>query len=281
MDSDPTDRGHTRVRPRTRTVSVAELVSRQSGPVRALLPGAAPGRHEQQPDTLGHDTVLHPDPPALPRPLRMAGALMSVLLLCGGVTLTSLILQRSPTNSPAPPASRATPITGAQALRPDLLHRARLPFTAARPPPRESGQLRLEDLLGMPPAEAGANPRLGQANPLAGSTKSAVLLITEFHRLLGTDPGRAMTLVSPELITAQRAEVVRAWRALRSVRTQRIHSRRNGAVVATLTAEHPDGRRIMLRHEFTVDVGTRPYIVDTELLAARHTYPGPRKQAPE
>ncbi|MDR7302571.1 hypothetical protein [Haloactinomyces albus] len=274
MNSDPTERGRSRARTRSRNVSVAELIGRHPGPVRSLLPGSEPGRHEQQheqqPGTHGRGTVPHPDPPSPPRTLRTAGALLGVLLLCGGMTLTSLILQRSPASSPAVPGARAEPVTGAQALRPDLLHRAR-PFTVARPPARESGQLRLEDLLGPPPPKAESDVGLGQANPLAGSTRSAILLITNFHRLLGTDPDRAMALVSPELITTQRAEIVRAWQALKSVRTQRIHSRQDGAVVATLTAEHPDGRHIMLRHVFTVDEGTHPYIVDIELLAARHT----------
>ncbi|RCW46678.1 hypothetical protein DFQ14_10114 [Halopolyspora algeriensis] len=270
MDSDFPGRGRTHGR--RRPLDAAELIDHRTGPVRKAPTDAGTGRHARQPGTSGeHDTATLPQPPSPPRALHVTGVLLTVLALCGGTATTSLILQRSSTNSPARPAVRAEPITGAQALRPDLLHSVRLPLAAERHSGRESGSLRLDDLLGRSHPEPGSAHGLGQANPLAGTPRSAALLVTEFHRLLGTDPGRAMGLVSPELLATQRTDVVQAWHALDSVRTQGTRPRRDGSVVATLTAEHPDGRRVVLRHLFTVNMGTSPYITGIELLAAKHT----------
>lgn len=275
--ADPDRPGRTRSRARARSVGVTELLHRRPEEVRASQPESGPGRHEQRPAGSGHGTFPRPEPPPLSRTLRVTAALMGTVLLGIGTTLTSLILHGPPPGSAGAPIAQAPPVTGAQALRPDLLHRGPRPFTAgpdfARPPGQ---QLDLDDLLGAPrpgtapPRDTAAMSGLSQANPLAGSTESAVQLVTEFYRLLGTDPGRAVTLVSPGLLGSQRTEIVRSWRGLTSVRVQ-VEPLEGGSVVGELTAEHPDGRRIVLRHAFTVDVGTRPYIVGVELLTARHT----------
>ncbi len=205
------------------------------------------------------------DPP-LPRRRITSGAL-GALLLCGSVVSGSAILTVSPTDSP-PPTAPPAPIGGAEALRPDLLARANWPFADNGGYARASDERPTTSVPSPAPP-----PEMWGANPRVGSADSALALVETFYRMLGNDPRRAVRLVSPEVLGAQRDRVVRSWEAVASVRPRRPHLRRDGSVVSEVVAEYPDGTRLFLRHALTVRSGPHPVIESVRLVTARRGPP--------
>lgn len=252
------------------TVTVAELIEQQPDSVRSGLSDVDDHRELTERHGESADTSRR----SLPRPHVLAAALV-VLLLCGAAVAGSAILARSSADAPRP--ARSALISGAEALRPDLLARARWPFAdnggGARPPDLP-GPPPFTGRLPTPPPASDPLSGLVEANPWVGTTESTLELVHEFYRLLDSAPERAVRLVSPEVLGAQRAEVVRSWQAIASVRTARSHVRQDGSVIAEVVAERADGTRLVLRHALTVQEGTHPEIVEVRLVSARLPPPG-------
>ncbi|MBA8822711.1 hypothetical protein FHX42_000040 [Saccharopolyspora lacisalsi] len=221
-------------------------------------PGEPPSRTHTAEDSAAE--------PPLPR-RRIATGVLGALLLCGSVVTGSAILTASPTDSP-PPTAPPAPIDGAEALRPDLLARANWPFAD------NGGYSRVSDERPTPSGPSPTHPpEMCEANPQVGSADSALALVESFYRLLGSDPRRAVRLVSPKVLGAQRDRMVRSWEELASVRPRRPHLRQDGSVVAEVVAEYPDGTRLLLRHALTVKAGPHPMIGSVRLVTARRGPP--------
>lgn len=249
-----------------RLVSVWELIRSQPESLRARLPRPGDGGSEpgQGPERA--------DPEPLRPSVRLTAAAVAVFLLFGAAAATSVALSRSPTSSPRNVAAPATPITGMPALRPDVLMTragwspAEIPDPAREPalpfplPGRPAGP---DDLVGENSAS------LLHANPSAGSVQGAVALVENFYNLLDQDPGRAATLLAPDLLGSDTEEFTRSWNALRTVRARQVRPGPNGSVIAELVATGPRGEHVVLRHRMTVeDGGTTPHIRAVELLTA-------------
>ncbi len=249
-------------------VSVAELIRRQPESLRATLPGG--GSADEGPhDPADHDAAGEPAP--VRTSVRVAAGAAAVCLLLGAASVTSVLLSRAPTSTDDSPVTRARPVAGTAALRPDVLMArvgwsptpeaapsAGLPLPGVPLPGSEPDGVRRQD-----------SASLLRANPSAGSPQGAVDLVRDFYRLLDRDPRRAAALVAPRLLGTGADEFARAWRAVESVRTHRVRPGAGGSVVAKVSATSTGGGHLVLRHELTVETSTStPRIVRAELLAA-------------
>jgi hypothetical protein len=246
-----TGRRRDRTAPGTDTITVAELIKRE------------PMSPEHQ--RLADELLKAPDPADTAPPLtsRIAFGTLGVLLLFGATAASAMIVSQ-PAAAPRPVAS-AAPIDGVLALRPDLVRDAHWPFAA-------NGGFAAAASSGGTAEEPAAAIERSAANPSAGSHESALNVVTEFYRRLERDPTAAASLVAPELLAGQHAELVRAWEAVESVQPQLL-ARSDRAVLAEVEAGYPDGHRVVLRQLLTVEPGTNPQIVGAELLSARHVAP--------
>ncbi|MCI2419416.1 hypothetical protein MOQ72_18400 [Saccharopolyspora sp. K220] len=232
------------------TVTVAELIKRQP-----MSP-----EHEQLADQLLR--TAEPTDSTPPLGTRIALCTLGVLLLLGATAASGMIIAE-PVGTPRQ-ASSATPIKGALALRPDLVRDARWPFTA-------NGGFAAAADSGPTDAAPEAAER-SAANPAAGSDESAINVVTEFYRDLEQDPTTAASLVAPELLAGQQAQLAEAWDAVQTVQPS-VRAVSAGEVLAEVEAGYPDGHRVVLRQLLTVESGTNPQIVGAELLSARHVPP--------
>ncbi|MGP4015436.1 hypothetical protein [Saccharopolyspora sp. 5N708] len=233
------------------SVTVAELIKRQP-----MSP-----EHERLADQL----LKTPEPVdgAPPLGTRIAFGAVGALLLLGAAVTSAAIIAR-PADAPRPTAP-ATPIAGALALRPDLVRDARWPFA-------DNGGF----ATAVDPASTTEEPEAAErstANPSAGSDESAINVVSEFYRDLAQDPTAAASLMAPELLAGQQAQLTEAWDAVESVQpSMRAVSDRQ--VLAEVEAGYPDGHRVVLRQLLTIESDTHPQIVGAELLSARHITPG-------
>ncbi|TWF93001.1 hypothetical protein [Saccharopolyspora dendranthemae] len=229
------------------TVTVAELIRRGPQDPDASPPAAEPCDPGATKQPLGGLVVL---------------TVLGVLLLISAAGAGALIMAK-----PAQltrPAHSAAPISGALALRPDLVLNAAWPFT---------GNGGFADTTGTDAAVLDADPDDAHlANPEAGSESTTLGLVEEFYRRAQDSPDRLGELLAPELGHAD--ELRRAWEAVDHVWLTELRRERDGSVRAQVEAEYPDGRRVMLDQHLHVSPGPLPRISGAELRTARQLPPG-------
>lgn len=173
--------------------------------------------------------------------------------------------------SPDPSARvSAGPITGAAALRPDVLAEHEWPPTGADRNGGPDGAERQPELA--PPAVPivrSAAPPADEANPAAGSDASAVRVAEEFYRRLADSPSTAPELLTPSLRGQDPGALVRAWSAADRIQ-HRVRSVAEHRAVVRLAADFPDGRHVVLHQRLSVEAGSNPRIRDAELLSGRY-----------
>ncbi|WP_157405405.1 hypothetical protein [Actinopolyspora halophila] len=198
-----------------------------------------------------------------PRSTRTTAGVLAAFLALGAAGVTGTVLSDS-ISRPSGRTDRLdeTPrsgVAGSAALRIDVLFEQ-----AGWPSPRLPAETsRLPELWTRTGAEN------SPANPSAGSMRGATGVVRDFYRLLGTDPVRALSLVSTSLTDRQRVRIAHGWRALSSVRPHEIVPTRNGEVLATVAARDDAGTSIALRYSFSVTRGSDPRISRVRLRAAR------------
>ncbi|GAB3677247.1 hypothetical protein [Saccharopolyspora tripterygii] len=232
------------------TVTVAELIRR--GP---QIPGTSPSAGD-----LGGAA----DPGSTKQPLGGLVVLtaLGVLLLISAAGAGALIMDK-PAQLPRP-AHSAAPISGALALRPDLVLDATWPFT---------GNGGFADTTGTDAAVLDTAPGDAHlANPAAGSEDTTLGLVEEFYRRALDAPDRLGELLAPELGHAD--ELRRAWEPVTGVRITELRMERDGSVRAQVEATYPDERRVLLDQHLHVSPGPLPRISGAELRAARQLPPG-------
>lgn len=249
--------------PRTGSISVADLLGGQpfsgrSGPTATSETGLPDGDAPHEPQRHTEDS------PPIHRGLRRTiGVAAIVLLLAAGTTISAMLARSTGTDDAHPRVPSA--ISGSRALRVDLLTRQAgwdPPKLTAEEPERHPTDLSLSDLLREDRAS------LLRANPSAGSSESSVRLVSEFYELLGEEPRAAVLLLHPRVSGTAESEIVAGWRALRTV-TARDVVATDGAVLGTVSARDSAGKRLVLRHSFSVTEGSEPRIARVELRAAR------------
>lgn len=229
------------------TVTVAELIRR--GP--------------QASDTNASAAELcDPGTTKQPRGGLVVLTVLGVLLLISAAGAGALIMAKPA--QLARPAHSAAPISGALALRPDLVLNAAWPF---------AGNGGFADTTGTDAAVFDADPDDAQlANPAAGSESTTLGLVEEFYRRAQDSPERLGGLLTPELGHAD--ELRRAWEPVTEVRITELRVEPDGSVRAQVEAKYPDDRRVLLDQHLHVSPGPLPRISGAELRAARQLPPG-------
>ncbi|ASU80063.1 hypothetical protein CDG81_19375 [Actinopolyspora erythraea] len=210
------------------------------------------------------------------RPVLLTAGALGTLLALGATTIFGVVLADS---TPWPPGSAGMPhrsgsasaITGSAALRVDLL------LEHADPSGRGSDGStgRPDPASGVPSSPAARSGVTGGLRPPSSSAgeEPSVGVVRDFCRLLGSEPARAMRLLSLSMTDVQRADVVRSWRGLRSVRSREVGLASGDRVVSTVAARDAAGSRIVLSYSFRVADEVNPLILSVRLDAARFHLP--------
>ncbi|SFT81553.1 hypothetical protein SAMN04487904_10959 [Actinopolyspora lacussalsi subsp. righensis] len=197
---------------------------------------------------------------------------LGALLAMGATTALGVVLSDStpPRSERKTPNRTGLPITGAAALRVDLLLER-----AGRSRALPGSSAARAELTDESTVTSSADGRTGSSRlgPPGETSVPSVRVVREFHRLLGAEPSSAVRLLSVSMTEAQRADIVRSWRALRSIRSDEISVTTSGRVVSTVAARDATGTRIALRYSFAVDDGSDPRIPRVRLDAARFREP--------
>ncbi|GAB3295381.1 hypothetical protein [Parasphingorhabdus pacifica] len=204
----------------------------------------------------------HPaSPEALPFSVRATISFLGVLVVCcAAIAICTIIAE--PRREPSASLAQPGPITGVAALHPGLLREARWPFaTTTDGPPRPGHTTSPRPQANRPV------PLAPEANPGAGSMESAGQVVADLYARLAVDPASALNLLCPEL-SAEDAELVRAWEEVEAARALRVEPQRDDAVVSAVAATYPDGARVVLRHRITVDWHRSPCVGSIEMLTA-------------
>ncbi|MEU7479404.1 hypothetical protein AB0A63_25680 [Lentzea sp. NPDC042327] len=275
-----TGRRHTRAG----SISVAELIRQQPGPMRI------PSAEEAATDALVTSLLgpTEPAPPAGPgrrrragdsRAAQVAGVLTGAIVLVSSIAGAAILAGSRPPNSGVPFTERPVALSGAQALRPDLLS-AQLPseYTPPRtapevPMPQPSALLltsptRSADPSAGPSAEPSGEP----ATPLVSTgPQPQVDVVKRFYELLTTKPGAAAKLLSPDLVGTNPREFVESWGTIRTVNVDQTSLRPNGSVLAVVSMQEWNGSWLRIEQLFWLTDTTQPRIIGTEVLSAQRS----------
>ncbi|MDI2028929.1 hypothetical protein QFW96_09920 [Saccharopolyspora sp. TS4A08] len=232
------------------TVTVAELIRR--------------GPHAPEQGLLAGDLDERPDLTSASPPLGglVALAVLGVLLLVSAAGAGALVMAK-PAQLPRPTDSAAA-ISGALALRPDLVLQAAWPF-------HDNGGFNAAT-EGSSAVVAAEPDNAHLANPAAGSAETTIGLVEDFYRRAQDAPDRLGELIAPEL--GQAEELRRAWEAVSAVRVVGLRRESDASVSAQVEAVYPDGRRVLLDQHLHVSPGPLPRIVGAELRSAHQLPPG-------
>ncbi len=276
MDRLTTGRRHARAG----SVTVTELLIRQASPARCTDSSA--GERDEITDTIPVVTapVSHRRPPARGAHFaKMASIGVASAVLCGAVTVSSMISQQRREN--AQPAVRPTvQITGDQALLPDRLGRtvAEAPAPAPAPPPVVDKPVpsATPSATSSAPPPAAPKPAGGTSG---GTTASAdtgnvdpapasdLELVREFYENLPDSPAAAFQLLSPDLLNSSLGEFLQSWSHVVAIDSVDVLQQADG-VLATVRMRLLGGGHLRIQQLLTVAESPRR-IVGVRLLSAQ------------
>lgn len=271
MQRPATGRRHTRAG----SISVAELIKQQPGPMRILsneeaatdaLVTSLLGPTENMTATT---TVI----PAVPgrrrrtkasRAAKVAGLLTGAIVLVSSVAGAAVLAGKRPANTGIPISERPVALSGASALRPDVLS-AQLPnerlvqttTTAITPMPQPSALLLETVEPATPEVSIGPQPQVD--------------VVKRFYELLTTKPNSAAKLLSPDLVGANPREFVESWGMIKTVNVDQTSVRPDGSVLAVVSMQELDGSWLRIEQIFWLTDTTQPRIVGTEVLSAQRS----------
>lgn len=276
MDRLTTGRRHVRAG----SVTVTELLVKQASPalctdsspterdditddITDVIPVIGPASHRRHPPRGAHFAKL--------ASLGVAGA-----VLCGAVTVSSLIAQQRRENA-QPQARPTAQITGDEALLPDRLDRSLPKATAPRkaPPAAVPPATRRGPASSAPAPPATHAPTSAKTNSGASvTTPSAVAdaendldLVREFYENLPDAPASAFQLLSPQLLHSGFREFLQAWSHVVSIDSLTVLQQADG-VLATVRMRLLGGGH--LRIQQLVTVAESPHrIIGVQLLSAQ------------
>ncbi|SEQ77132.1 hypothetical protein SAMN04488000_104296 [Lentzea albida] len=276
-----TGRRHTRVG----SISVAELIKQQPGPVRILSTEEAAtdalvtsllGPTENMTAT----TAVIPVTPGRRRRTKSSRTAKAASLLTGAIVLVSsvagaaVLAGNRPPNAGIPVTERAVALSGSSALRPDVLS-AQLPNerppaqttpgAAAAPMPQPS-ELLLETGAASAPASTEPSTPEVSTGPLP-----QVDVVKKFYELLTTRPGSAAKLLSPDLVGPNTADFVKSWGKIKVVNVDQTSVRPDGSVLAVVSMQEADGSWLRIEQLFWLTSTTQPRIIGTEVLSAQRS----------
>lgn len=265
-----TGRRHTR----TGSISVAELIKQQPSPMRI------PSNEEAATDALvtsllGPTENMTATTAVIPvvsgrrrrarksRAAKAAGLLTGAIVLVSSVAGAAVLAGKRPANTGIPVTERPVALSGASALRPDVLS-AQLPNentplqTAADTPlPQPSALLLETPEPATPEVSIGPQPQVD--------------VVRRFYELLTTKPNSAAKLLSPELVGANPKEFVESWGIIKTVNVDQTSVRPDGSVLAVVSMQELDGSWLRIEQLFWLTDTTQPRIIGTEVLSAQRS----------
>ncbi|MFC7617840.1 hypothetical protein ACFQV2_34965 [Actinokineospora soli] len=207
-------------------------------------------------------------PPSGRRTAKLVGLALSALTLCGTVAAAAVVSRERGSALPA----QASPITGQRALLPDELTDAVSGSLPARPtaqPPRTAAST---EIVGRAPGATGQDGTApaadGPAPPPRTDGLSDAELVTEYYRLVRSDPGNAFGLLSGTAFGADLGGFVDAWAGVTDVKLTDITTTADG-VVADVRILLASGRTLWVRQLFDVTESTPRRIAGVTLLSAQ------------
>ena len=272
-----TGRRHTRVG----SISVAELIKQQPGPVRILSTEEAAtdalvtsllGPTENMTAT----TAVIPVTPGRrrrtksSRTAKAAGLLTGAIVLVSSVAGAAVLAGNRPPNAGIPLSERPVALSGSSALRPDVLS-AQLPNErppAPTPPAAAAPMLQPSELLleTSAPASSEPSPPEVSVGPLP-----QVDVVKKFYELLTTKPGSAAKLLSPDLVGANPADFVKSWGTIKVLNVDQTSVRPDGSVLAVVSMQEADGSWLRIEQLFWLTSTSQPRIIGTEVLSAQRS----------
>ncbi|SDF68118.1 hypothetical protein SAMN05216553_102636 [Lentzea fradiae] len=196
---------------------------------------------------------------------RAAGLLTGAALLVSSVTGAAILVANRPPNAGIPYSERPVALSGASALRPDVLA-AQLPnerppapqTTAVAPMPQPSALLlQQQPEPSTPEVSTGPQPQVD--------------VVKRFYELLITKPGSAARLLAPNLVGSDPTAFVDAWSMIKTVNVDQTSLRPDGSVLAVVSMQELDGSWLRLEQLFWLTDTSQPRIVATEVLSAQRS----------
>lgn len=265
-----TGRRHTRAG----SISVAELIKQQPSPMRI------PSNEEAATDALvtsllGPTENMTATTATIPvvsgrrrrlrksRIAKAAGLLTGAIVLVSSVAGAAILAGKRPANTGIPVSERPVALSGASALRPDVLS-AQLPNehtplrTAPDTPLRQPSALLLETPEPTTPeVSIGPQPQVD--------------VVKRFYELLTTKPNSAAKLLSPDLVGGNPKEFVESWGIIKTVNVDQTSLRPDGSVLAVVSMQELDGSWLRIEQLFWLTDTTQPRIIGTEVLSAQRS----------
>jgi hypothetical protein len=254
------------------SVSVADLIRRQPGSVRIPTPEQA-ASDALLSDLLGGRALTDDSDPRTSTTMKVLGVLVGALTLAGTVAAASMITTDHWTPRPAALVATAQtkPLSGAGALRPDLLARevdgtakvAAAPLNAA--PATSTPTVTTTS----PVPRASYSPAARQEQVLAVAAQSPVDVVRSFYDMLASDPRAALSFVGTSLAGLDPVSFVRSWSTVRTLEPERIEALDADSVLGEIAIQQADGSWLHVEQLLRLDGGSQPKIVDAKVLSAQ------------
>lgn len=294
--NDPSTRPDGRHAATAGSLTVAELLARHSEAERqrAERRRAPPARTSVQ--LMPVPAAQHrSSAPAVTEPQGRGGTLArpgrarraSRMVLAGGTTVVLLGSLAAAAVQGAPPSQRSTPaataqpnpVTGTDALRPDLLDSELLAPgrpgavpPAAVPTAADSTEGAIDTTATDPTPLIGtarSAPAPGAPGRGTGSADPGVRLVEDFLESLPVNPDSATTFLHPALTVVDPVGFRESWRGVRDVDVLEVARRPDGRIRVAMILVQESGQRLRTGHLLTVTGGPRPRVIDVVLLSAQ------------
>ncbi|WP_157529528.1 hypothetical protein [Nocardia sp. NRRL S-836] len=259
---------------------MAELIKQQPGPVRIPSPDEA-ATDALVASLLGPTEFVAPVSPRRRRRARnsrvakVAGVLTGAALLISSVVSAAVLVANRPPNFGIAVTERPVALSGASALRPDVLS-AQLPSehtplrTAPEVPMPQPSALLLTQAT--PSTGPSGEPSAEPATPLVSTgPQPQVDVVKRFYELLTTRPNSAAKLLSPDLVGTNPREFVEAWGMIQTVNVDQTSLRPDGSVLAVVSMQERNGSWLRIEQLFWLTDTTQPRIIGTEVLSAQRS----------
>jgi hypothetical protein len=246
------------------SVSVADLIRRQPGSVRIPTPEEA-ATDGLLTDLLGGKGLPDDSDPRTSTAMKLLGVLVGAVTLAGTIAAASLITNdQRPARSAAPVMSpQPRPLSGADALRPDVLA-TEVAGTVVTPAsassvPAVAASSAVTTASGNPPGARALTQNAGE---------SPVDVVRDFYNTVADRPRDALSLIDGSLADLDPIGFVQSWSAVRAVRPERVEALPDGTVLGVIAIEQADGSWLHVEQQLRVD-GSQPKIVGARVLSAQ------------
>jgi hypothetical protein len=121
---------------------------------------------------------------------------------------------------------------------------------------------------------SGSTSRVGQPTTTTSTTRVTTTTtdnvgrVEEFYRLVDNNPEDAAALLAPSGFGSRTDDLVRAWKAMRSVQLESVQEEADGSIRAVVVMVQPDGKELRVTHLLTMSQDAATRIAQAELVSA-------------